>query len=124
MAPGNDTTAEQLYGNGVRIGTYLQAATLLLYNFRTAPHDVSRKASGLKLACAASMLAILTSWTLLALRHDFCLVEAFIIIALVTMLYLPALGAISTIHAILYEPAAVLSLFLAAFWNIGAFIWF
>lgn len=113
---GNVLAASDLYGNGVRIGIYLQVLGMTLSCVRL-------KSKGLKLTCAASMLAILASWSILARRQDFSPAEAWMILSLSSMLFIPASSAISVPDAQFGEGIAMLAVLVAQFWFIIAYFW-
>ncbi|KAH8586828.1 hypothetical protein B0O99DRAFT_695094 [Bisporella sp. PMI_857] len=73
---GNGTAANDLYGLGVRIGIYAQATGILM-------SSGCRKVGGIKIACSATMIALLACWTLLADDRAFSACEAFLVLTLV-----------------------------------------
>jgi len=114
---GNEVAAADLYGIGVRTGIYLQVLGMTLSCFRL-------KSQGLKLTCAASMIAILASWTLLVRHEALSAAEAWLILTIVSMLFIPAASAVADIKSTVGEGVALFCLYIAEFWYCIAYICF
>lgn len=117
MGNGNAVAASDLYGKGVRIGIYLQVTGMLLSCCR-------KKARGMKLTCAASMLGMLAAWTYLTQGGDISPAEAWLILGLASLLYFPANCAMYDPKAIIGETTASIALLVSMFWNVVSYFRF
>jgi hypothetical protein len=107
---GSGLAASDLYGTGVRVGIYLQALGMICTCIRL-------KSVGLKLACSALILAVLSSWSILVARKDVSPAEAWLIISIVSILWLPASSALLCPTAVVGEAVGTVALLVATFWN-------
>ena len=107
---GSGLAASDLYGTGVRMGIYLQALGMIFACIRI-------KSAGIKLACAAIILAVLGSWSILVARKDVSPAEAWVILSIVGTLWIPAGGALFCPTAIVGEGVGAFALLVAVFWN-------
>lgn len=78
---GNTGVANDVYGLGVRVGIYTQATGMLL-------SAGCLQGSGIKIASSATMIGLLSSWTVLARNKDFSACEAVLIITLISTISL------------------------------------
>jgi len=116
-SPGSSVAASDLYGTGVRVGIYLQTFGMLFSCIRL-------KCSGMKLAGASIILALLGSWCVVLHRQEISPVEAWIILAMIGVLYLPAGCAISCPRAIVGEGVGTFAMLAATLWHTFAMIVF
>lgn len=72
---GNAEAAQDLYGLGVRIGLYLQAASFTFSLFVTRQNQ----GKGVKIASGTIILSVLSSWFTFATREEFSPCEAVIV---------------------------------------------
>lgn len=117
---GNDNVAGDLYGLGIRIGTYLQTLGMLLACVR------SKKTSGagIKLAASSIMLAELSSWTSLVRREMISPCEAWLVITLLSSLGLGASVAVANPYTIEGEGLGIALTAVALVWNNISALWF
>ena len=81
---------------------------------------IRTKSAGIKLACAALILAVLCSWSILVARKDISPAEAWIILSIVGILWMPASCALWSPNAIVGEGVATVALLVAQVWNATA----
>jgi len=77
---GNQEIASDLYGTGIRIGLYLQVHGILFSCMRG-------KSRGIMLTCYAFLIAVLASWTTLALDQQISPAEFIVIMNLANIMF-------------------------------------
>lgn len=112
---GNEEVASDLYGNGFRIGLYLQSLGLLLCGIRG-------KSRGVKLTCGPFLIALLASFTSLARSRAISPAEGAVILLLASILGSTAAPAAGHPDAIVGEGVASFSLILALVWLVVMYI--
>lgn len=116
---GNPEAAHDLYGLGVRLGFYLQALGMLLYNFAGGT-DYGR---GLKVASGAITVSVLASWYVFAARSIFSPCEAFIVLQVLAALSYPAEMTLLNPRTILGEIIGLVIMLLADLGSSAALWW-
>jgi len=120
---GNATDASDLYGTGIRIGLYLQSLGMLFSGVNIVIQH-KKGALGVKLLCASNVIAILSSWSAQCRARQMSPAEAWIVLNLVSMLFIPAGVAIYNPHAVVGEALGIFLLGVAIFWIDVAQLWF
>ncbi|KAH7108693.1 hypothetical protein B0J11DRAFT_449544 [Dendryphion nanum] len=117
QVPGNTTLASDLYGDGVRIGIYLQVLGMLLCCIR-------HKQSGIKLASSSTILALLAAWSVRISKEDLSPVEAWIVLAIIGLIWVPTIAALVAPTNMVGEGVATTALAVALIWHTFAMIAF
>ncbi|OJJ46599.1 hypothetical protein ASPZODRAFT_132680 [Penicilliopsis zonata CBS 506.65] len=116
---GSSEAAQDLYGLGVRVGFYLQALGMNLYNYGDK-HDYGK---GLKVASGAITVSIMASWFEYAARKLFSPSEALIVLLVVMCLSLPAKTTLLNPHTIIGELTGLAVLLVAELGVCVALVW-
>src|SRR6202035_3203949 len=93
---GNESASSDLYGLGIRLGSYLQVLGMLF----SCIHPKKNCGAGIKLSASAVVIAILTSWTVLVRNREISPCEAWIVLQLATVFMSP-------LPVALFNPATV-----------------
>ncbi|RFU31368.1 hypothetical protein B7463_g4982, partial [Scytalidium lignicola] len=116
---GNADAAQDLYGLGVRIGFYLQALGMILYNYGNKK-DYGK---GLKVASGSITISILASWFVFASRKLFSPSEAIIVLLVLMSLSFPAKTTLLNPRTIVGETVGLITLLVAELGTCSALIW-
>lgn len=116
---GSPDAAQDLYGIGVRIGVYLQAFGLILYNYS----DKEDAGKGLKVASGSITVSILASWFVFAANSFFSPSEAVITLLLLLSLSFPAKTTLLNPQTILGETLGLVTLLLSELGVCSALLW-
>src|SRR5271163_1828400 len=117
---GSALAASDLYGLGIRVGLYVQSGGMLL---SCCPLN-KRFGTGIKLASASNMIAILASRTVPVRNGEISPCEAWLIISLMAMLSIPASVAVFNPHTIIGEGVGIFLICVALVWTNAAELWF
>lgn len=117
--PGNPDAAQDLYGLGVRVGVYLQALGMILYNYG----DKEDYGKGLKVASGSITLSILASWYVFAARAVFSPSEAVIVLLVLMSVSFPAKMTLLNPRTIVGETIGLIALLLPELATCAALVW-
>jgi hypothetical protein len=115
--PGNQDVASDLYGNGIRVGLYLQTIGMLLTSIRG-------KSRGIKLTSGAFLIAILASWSNLARKQEISPAESVIILGLANIMFITSGHSFGHPNAIVGEGLAMTALVISFVWFTVVFFLF
>ncbi|KAI1183154.1 hypothetical protein F5B17DRAFT_152468 [Nemania serpens] len=116
---GSPEAAQDLYGLGVRVGFYLQALGMILYNYGNG-EDYGK---GLKLASGSITLSILASWFVFAAYQSFSPSEAVIVLLVLISLSFPAKTTLLNPRTIADETTGLIILVIVELGTCGALLW-
>jgi hypothetical protein len=116
---GSPEAAQDLYGLGVRIGFYLQALGMILYNYG----DKKDYGKGLKIASGSVTLSILASWFVFAAYQLFSPSEAVIVLLVLISLSFPAKTTLLNPRTIVGETLDLILLLLVELGTCSALLW-
>lgn len=117
---GDQQFAADIYGAGVRAGFYLQSFGTLLSLWSANPTT----GIGVKLAGAANIIAILTSWSFEVSNKTISPSEAYLVLFLISVLQIPVVVATLNLNTILGEGIGLFAVQFAALCTNGATVWF
>ncbi|KAI1118535.1 hypothetical protein F5Y14DRAFT_217817 [Nemania sp. NC0429] len=116
---GSPEAAQDLYGLGVRVGFYLQALGMILYNYGNG-EDYGK---GLKLASGSITLSILASWFVFAAYQSFSPSEAVIVLLVLISLSFPAKATLLNPRTIADETTGLIILVIVELGTCSALLW-
>ncbi|PLB43372.1 hypothetical protein P170DRAFT_431317 [Aspergillus steynii IBT 23096] len=116
---GNDESAQDLYGLGVRLGSYLQALAMILYLYG----NESNYGKGLKVASGSITVSILASWFSYAAKQEFSPSEAIVVLMILMSLSFPAKYTLLNPRTIMGEAIGVITLLLTELGTCAALLW-
>ncbi|KAI9934521.1 hypothetical protein ASPWEDRAFT_643314 [Aspergillus wentii DTO 134E9] len=116
---GNSDAAQDLYGIGVRVGFYLQALGMILYNY-SIKEDYGK---GLKIASGSITLSLLASWYVFAAQGLFSPSEAIMVLLIVMSLSLPAKVTLLNPRNVVGETIGLITLVLVELGTCAALLW-
>jgi hypothetical protein len=116
---GSSTAAQDLYGLGVRVGLYLQALGMILYNYG----DQKNYGKGLKLASGSITISILVSWFVFASNQLFSPSEAFIVLLILMNLSFPAKTTLLNPETVIGETVGLIVLLATELGTCSALLW-
>ena len=117
---GDQQSAGDLYGIGVRVGIYSQAAGMLL----SMVPGKRNSGAGIKLAASANMIAILISWFIVATRRTISPCETQLVLTLAASLANPATCAIQNPDVIIGEGIGIFFVTAALGLSTSSLLWF
>ncbi|GAM33760.1 hypothetical protein TCE0_013f00896 [Talaromyces pinophilus] len=119
MDTGSPSAAQDLYGIGVRIGFYLQALAMILYNY----NKEGNYGRGLKLASGSITISILAAWFTFAAKRLFSPAEAFSMLLILMSLSFPAKTTLLRPKTVLGEILGLVALLVTELATCAALLW-
>ncbi|KAI0449235.1 hypothetical protein F5B21DRAFT_520550 [Xylaria acuta] len=116
---GSPEAAQDLYGLGVRVGFYLQALGMILYNYSNK-EDYGK---GLKLASGSITVSILASWFVFVAYRSFSPSEAVIVLLVLISLSFPAKTTLLNPRTIVGETTGLTILLVIELGTCSALLW-
>jgi len=116
---GNPDAAQDLYGLGVRVGFYLQALGMVLYNYG----DKENYGKGIKVASGSMTVSVLASWFVFAYRGLFSPSEAIIVLLILIGLLFPAKTTLLNPRTIVGETMGLITLLVVELGTCSALLW-